>query len=103
MVGDDRRGYPAGMPHTAIRDGRTCRFAGARQALDQVRDVGTTFGNVVEDDDRSPERTSTATIAQGRHIGYRGTTVLESAGETTSRLRTYYDSAVSATAPAGTG
>lgn len=72
---------------------------------DQFETVATVFSNVVESDDVfALEWSSEATLASGRAITYRGVTVVDFGGtERVTALRTYYDSAQFAVAPADNG
>jgi ketosteroid isomerase-like protein len=73
-----------------------------REYRDQFRELSTTFVNAVEGSGQCAlEWTSKATMPDGHPVEYRGVTVLDLDGERIARLRTYYDSAVFVSAPAG--
>ena len=76
-----------------------------REYHDQFETVSTTFSHVVESDDVfALEWSSDATLAGGRAITYRGVTIVDFGGaDRISALRTYYDSAQFAVAPADNG
>ncbi|MCG8916502.1 nuclear transport factor 2 family protein [Actinokineospora sp. PR83] len=86
------------------RGDRTDVEAFWREYRDQFQDLSTTFVNAVEGSGQCAlEWTSKATMPDGRPVEYRGVTVLDLDGERIARLRTYYDSAVFVTTPAGVG
>jgi ketosteroid isomerase-like protein len=67
----------------------------------QFQTIGTTFTDTVEGGDRAAlEWVSDATLADGRPLKYRGVTVIDLAGDTITKLSTYYDSAQFAAVPA---
>ena len=76
-----------------------------REYHEQFQTVTTTFYAVVEGQDSvALEWSSEATLANGRPITYRGVTVVDfDGGDTIVTLRTYYDSAQFAIAPADNG
>jgi ketosteroid isomerase-like protein len=71
----------------------------------QFDTVSTTFSNAVDSESAfALEWSSEATLANGRPVTYRGVTVIDfEGGDMITTLRTYYDSAQFAVAPAETG